>query len=112
MNAAIARVHEKHPDIDLRMSCDNIYGPMLTDMNHEWVKEVKRVACEVAGRDVALAGAQGSLDVAYAVMVTGLPACCFGLGRWTESNAHADDENILAEDLVMFTKFLAKLICG
>lgn len=112
MNAAIARVREKHPDINLKMSCDDIYAPMLTDMSHPWVKEVKRVAGEVAGREVRLAGAQGSLDVAYAVKVTGLPACCFGLGRRTESNAHADDENILVEDLVMYTKFLARLLCG
>ncbi len=111
MNATISRVKEKHPDIDLKMSCDDIYAPMLTDMNHPWVKEVKRVASEVAGRDVALAGAQGSLDVAYAVKVTGLPACCFGIGRRTQSNAHADDENIWIEDLVMYTRFLARLIC-
>ncbi len=112
MNAAIARVREKHPDINLKMSCDDIYAPMLTDMNHLWVKEVRSVAGEVAGREVRLAGAQGSLDVAYAVKVTGLPACCFGLGRRTQSNAHADDENILIEDLVMYMKFLARLICG
>ncbi len=112
MNAAIARVREKHPDINLKMSCDDIYAPMLTDMSHPWVKEVRRVAGEVAGREVRLAGAQGSLDVAYAVKVTELPACCFGLGRRTQSNAHADDENILVEDLVMYMKFLARLICG
>ncbi len=112
MNAAIARVREKHPDINLKMSCDDIYAPMLIDMNHPWVKEVKSVVGEVAGREVRLAGAQGSLDVAYAVKVTELPACCFGLGRRTQSNAHADDENILIEDLVMYMKFLARLICG
>ncbi len=112
MNAAISRVREKYPDIDFKMSCDDIYAPLLTDMNHPWVKEVKRVAGEVAGREVRLAGAQGSLDVAYAVKVTGLPACCFGIGRRTESNAHADDENIRVEDLVMYMKFLAKLLLG
>ncbi|MFA4935044.1 MAG: ArgE/DapE family deacylase [Candidatus Methanoperedens sp.] len=112
MNAALSRVKEKHPDIDFKMSCDDIYAPMLTDMNHPWVKEVKRVAGEVAGREVRLAGAQGSLDVAYAARVAGLPACCFGIGRRTESNAHADDENIRVEDLAMYTKFLARLICG
>ncbi|MCZ7357645.1 MAG: ArgE/DapE family deacylase [Candidatus Methanoperedens sp.] len=111
MNAAISRVREKHPDIDLKLSCDDIYAPMLTDMNHPWVKEVQNVATEVAGREVRLAGAQGSLDVAYAAKVTGLPACCFGLGRRLESNAHADDENIRVDDLEMFTKFLGRLIC-
>ena len=112
MNAAISRVREKHPDIDLKLSCDDIYAPMLTDMNHPWVKEVQNVATEVAGREVRLAGAQGSLDVAYAAKVTGLPACCFGLGRRLESNAHADDENIRVDYLEMFTKFLGRLICG
>jgi succinyl-diaminopimelate desuccinylase len=111
MKAAITRVREIHPDINLKISCDDIYAPMLTDMNHPWVKEVQRVASEVAGREVRLAGAQGSLDVAYAVKVTGLPACCFGLGRRTQSNAHAEDENIRVEDLVMYTKFLARLLC-
>ncbi len=110
MNDAVSRVKNKHPDIDLKMSCDDIYAPMLTDTNHPWVKEVKRVADEVTGRDVRCAGAQGSLDVAYAVKVTGLPACCFGIGRRMESNAHADDENIRVEDLVMFTKFLGNML--
>ncbi len=112
LNDAVSKVKDNHPDIDLKMSCDDIYAPMLTDMNHLWVKEVKRVADEVTGRDVRCAGAQGSLDVAYAVNATGLPACCFGIGRRMESNAHADDENIRVDDLVMYTKFLGKLICG
>lgn len=112
MNDAISIVKKKHPDIDLKMSCDNIYAPMLTDMNNPWVKEIKRVADEVTDRDVRCSGAQGSLDVAYAVKVTGLPACCFGIGRRMESNAHADNENIRVEDMVMYTKFLGKLICG
>jgi len=112
MNEAVSMVKTKNPDIDLKMSCDDIYAPMLTDMNHPWVKEVKRVADEVIGRDVRFVGAQGSLDVAYAVNVTGLPACCFGIGRRMESNAHADDENIRVEDLVMYMRFLGRLICG
>ncbi len=112
LNAVIWQVKEKNPEINLKMSCDHIYAPMLTDMDHPWVKEVQNVANEITGREVRLAGAQGSLDVAYAVKATGLPACCFGLGRRTESNAHAEDENILVEDLVMYTKFLGKLICG
>jgi succinyl-diaminopimelate desuccinylase len=112
MNDAISMVNKKHPDIDLKMSCDDIYAPMLTDINHPWIKEVKRVADEVSGRDVSFAGAQGSLDVAYAVNVTGLPVCCFGIGRRMESNAHADDENIRVEDLVMYMRFLGRLICG
>ncbi len=112
MRAALSLVREKHPDIDFKMSCDDIYAPMLTDMNHPWIKEVKRVAGEVAGREVRLAGAQGSLDVAYAARVAGLPACCFGIGRRTQSNAHADDENIRVEDLAMYTKFLARLVCS
>lgn len=111
MRDVISRAREKH-DIDLKLTCDEIYAPMLTDMNHPWVKEVQKIAGEVAGREVLLAGAQGSLDVAYAVKVTGLPACCFGLGRRTESNAHAVDENIRMEDLAMYTKFLARLLCG
>ena len=110
MNDAVSRVKKKYPDIDLKLSCDDIYAPMLTDMNNPWVQEVKRAADEVTGRNVRCAGAQGSLDVAYAVHVTGLPACCFGIGRRMESNAHADNENIRIEDMVMFTKFLGKLL--
>ncbi len=110
MRGTVAKVVQKYPDIDLKLSCDDIYAPLLTDMEHPWVKEVKRVADEVTGRDVRCAGAQGSLDVAYAVNVTGLPACCFGIGRRMESNAHADDENIMVEDLIMFTRFLARLL--
>ena len=106
----ISNVKLKHPEIELNYSCDEIYAPLLTDMDHPWVKEVQDVASEIAGRKISLAGAQGSLDVAYASRVTGLPACCFGIGRRTHSNAHADDENIMVDDLVMYTKFLGKLI--
>ena len=112
MNDAVSGLKNKHPDIDLMMSCDDIYAPMLTDMNNFWVKEVKKVVDQVSGRNVRCAGAQGSLDVAYAVKVTHIPACCFGIGRRMESNAHADDENIRVDDLVMYTKFLGNLICG
>jgi succinyl-diaminopimelate desuccinylase len=110
MKDAFSKVKAEHPDIDMKLSCDEIYAPLLTDLDHPWIKEVQRVASEVSGREVRFAGAQGSLDVAYAVKVTGLPACCFGIGRRTESNAHSDDENILVDDLVMYTKFLGKLI--
>jgi succinyl-diaminopimelate desuccinylase len=108
---ALLHVREKNPDIDFKWICDEIYAPMLTDMNHPWVKEVQSIASEVQGREVKLAGTQGSLDVAYAVKVTGLPACSFGVGRRTQSNAHADDENIQLADFVMYMKFLARLIC-
>ncbi len=111
-SGAISNVKNKSPDIDLEWSCDEIYGPMLTDTEHPWVREVKDAADKVTGKELMLAGAQGSLDVAYAVKVTGLPACCFGIGRRTKSNAHADDENISVEDLKMYTKFLGELICG
>ncbi|MCE8423258.1 MAG: ArgE/DapE family deacylase [Candidatus Methanoperedens sp.] len=107
---ALSKVRKEHPDIILKWSFDEIYAPLLTDMKHPWVNKVKSVADDVAGRDVSLAGAQGSLDVAYAVKVTGLPACCYGIGRRTQSNTHSDDENILIEDLVMYTKFLGKLL--
>lgn len=111
-DSVMVNIKQKHPEIYLKYSADEIYAPMLTDMNHPWVKEVQNAASEVAGQNVNLAGAQGSLDVAYAVKVTGIPACCFGIGRRTESNVHADDENIRVDDLVMYTKFLGKLICG
>ena len=108
----MSNVRLKYPQIELKYSFDEIYAPMLTDMNHPWIKEVRNIASATAGRTVNLAGAQGSLDVAYAVKVTGLPACCFGIGRRTQSNAHADDENIKIDDLVMYTRFLATLMCG
>ncbi len=106
----MSNILEKNQDLDLKYSFDEIYAPMVTDMSHPWIREVKRTASETAGKEVNLAGAQGSLDVAYAVQVTGLPACCFGVGRRTESNAHADDENIRVEDLMMYARFLGNLI--
>ena len=109
---ALSNVRKKHPDIVLKWICNEIYTPMLTDMNHPWVREVQRAAGEVSGREVMTAGTQGSLDVAYAVRVTGLPACCHGPGRRMQSRAHAEDENIRKEDLVTYTKFLGRLICG
>jgi len=67
----MSNVKLRHPEIDLKYSCDEIYAPMITDMNNSWVKEVQIVASETAGREVSLAGAQGSLDVAL---------CCQGHG--------------------------------
>jgi len=65
--------------------------PMLTDMNHPWVKEVRNIASATAGRMVSLAGHREAW-ISLCCQVTGLPACCFGIGRRTQSNAHADDE--------------------
>ena len=43
-DTAITNVRNKHPDLKISYSCDEIYAPMLTDMNHPWVKEVQTVA--------------------------------------------------------------------
>ncbi|MFU8766752.1 MAG: M20 family metallopeptidase [Candidatus Methanoperedens sp.] len=112
LNDALTRVREKDPGINMKFVCNEVYTPLLTDIDHPWVREVQRAANAAAGREVACAGTHGSLDVAYAVKVTGLPACCFGTGRNGESNAHGDDENIMVDDLVMYTKFLGRLVCG
>ena len=112
MNDALVSVREKDPELNMKLSCNEVYTPFLTDIDHPWVRKVQRAANAVTGREVTCAGTQGSLDVAYAVKVTGLPACCFGVGRSGESHAHGDDENIRVEDLVMYTKFLGRLMCG
>ncbi len=107
---AISKAKEKDPELSLELICNEVYSPFLTDINHPWIKEVQKVASEVTGREVKLTGTQGSLDVAYAVKVTSLPACCFGVGRRTESNAHGDDENIRISDFITYMKFLGRLI--
>src|SRR5659263_79950 len=43
-DTAITNVRNKQPDLNISYSCDEIYAPMLTDINHPWVKEVQTVA--------------------------------------------------------------------
>jgi len=59
-DTAMSNVKLRHPEIDLKYSCDAIYAPMLTDMNNSWVKEVQIVASETAGRSKPCR-AQGAL---------------------------------------------------
>ncbi|PXF61757.1 MAG: acetylornithine deacetylase [Candidatus Methanogaster sp.] len=86
------------------------YPPMYTDASHPWIGQVQTVANEVSDRKIGIAGAQGSLDVAYVIGITGQPVCCHGVGRVLESRAHAEDENVRIEDLVRYTKFLGLLL--
>ncbi|MEA3324768.1 MAG: M20/M25/M40 family metallo-hydrolase, partial [Euryarchaeota archaeon] len=86
------------------------YPPMCTDASHPWIGQVLAVANEVSDRKIGIAGAQGSLDVAYVIKITGQPVCCHGVGRVLESRAHAEDENVRIEDLVRYTKFLGLLL--
>ncbi|MEA1944600.1 MAG: ArgE/DapE family deacylase [Euryarchaeota archaeon] len=86
------------------------YPPMLTDPNDPWIKQVLSAANEVSDRKIDIAGAQGSLDVAYAIKITKQPVCCHGVGRLVESRAHAENENIRTEDLVRYTRFLGLLL--
>jgi succinyl-diaminopimelate desuccinylase len=112
LNEAVNRVGKNNPDIKFRLSCNEIYPPMLTDMAHPWIKEVQCAASEVSGREVRVAGTQGSLDVAYAVKITGIPACSYGVGRRMGGMVHGNDENIRINDMIEFMKFLGRLICG
>ncbi|NOQ29082.1 MAG: M20/M25/M40 family metallo-hydrolase, partial [Methanosarcinales archaeon] len=86
------------------------YPPMCTDASHSWIGQVLDVANEVSDRKIDIAGAQGSLDVAYVIGITEQPVCCHGVGRVLESHAHAEDENVRLEDLVRYTKFLWLLL--
>ena len=49
------------------------YPPMFTDPDDLWIKQVLSAANEVADRNIDIAGAQGSLDVAYAVKIARQP---------------------------------------
>lgn len=88
------------------------YPPMFADPNHPWIKKVLATANDVSDREISVAGAHGSLDVAYAIDITKQPVCCHGVGRLLESRAHAEDENIRIEDLVRYTRFLGLLLTG
>ena len=109
---ALDTARKKNPDIRFTLNCNEIYPPMHNDMNHQWIREVQDAASEVSGRKVRVVGTQGSLDVGYAVKVTGLPACCYGIGSRTESMAHGDNENIRIDNLIEFMKFLGRLLYG
>jgi succinyl-diaminopimelate desuccinylase len=86
------------------------YPPMRMDPDHSWVSEVAAAVEKVTGEMPKLSGAQVSLDQAYFAEVTGIPACVYGIGRQMESNAHGADENVRIDDLVSYSKFLAKLM--
>ncbi len=106
----LERSKQKDPDIKFNWTYEEVYPPMYTDSNHPWVKKVQKIASYARGEELELVGAQGSLDVAYAIQKTGLPVCCYGVGRLLESNDHAANENIRVDDLMNYAKFLGMLL--
>ena len=88
------------------------YPPISADPDHPWVRQVLAIANDLSDRNILPVGTQGSLDVAYAINITGQPFCCHGVGRLDESSAHAGDENIRIDDLVRYSKFMGLLLRG
>ncbi|MFQ6051820.1 MAG: M20 family metallopeptidase [Candidatus Hydrothermarchaeota archaeon] len=107
---ALKRSRERDPDLEFRWTYEELYPPMYTDPNHPWTKKVQRIASHVRGEELELVGAQGSLDVAYAIQKAGIPVCCYGVGRLLESKDHAANENVRIDDLMNYAKFLGVLL--
>jgi len=95
---------------DLELEIKPGYPPMFTDPDNKWVRRVKDAASAAFGVPKGIIGVQGGLDVAYVVQRTKQPACAFGVGRSTESNAHGSDENVRIHDLSAYVKFLVRLL--
>ena len=106
---AVEAIKKKH-GIDLEMHPKPGYPPMLTDPDDEWVSRVTEAASDAFGVSKGTIGVQGGLDVAYAVQRTNQPVCAFGVGSWTEGNAHGPDENVRISDLKNYVKFLVRLL--
>jgi len=107
---AVGRAKEKDPSLKCELACSQIYPPLYTPPEHPWVREVQEAADSAFGTAIETSGTQGSLDVAYAAAVAGMPACAFGIGRRVESGAHAPDENVRLEDISMYNRFLRILL--
>lgn len=110
LREAVESTKEKDPALRCELACNLIYPPLYTPPEHPWVREVQEAAASAFGTIVETSGTQGSLDVAYAARVTGMPACAFGVGRRVESGAHAPDENVRLEDIGMYNRFLHILL--
>jgi len=106
---AVETIKTKH-GIDLELHLKPGFPPMLTDPDDEWVSRVKGAASDAFGVSKGAIGVQGGLDIAYAVKKTYQPVCTFGVGSWTESNAHGPDENVRISDLKNYVKFLLRLL--
>ena len=107
--AAVEAIKTKH-GIELDLYPKPGFPPMLTDPNDEWVRRVREAASDAIGVSKGVIGVQGGLDVAYAVQKTNQPVCAYGVGSWTESNAHGPDENVRISDLTNYVKFLVRLL--
>lgn len=106
---AVEAIKRKH-GIDLELHPKPGFPPMFTDPDDEWVRRVQEAASDAFGVPKGTIGVQGGLDVAYAVLKTKQPVCAFGVGSWTESNAHGADENVRISDLKNYVKFLLRLL--
>jgi len=106
---AAETIKTKH-GIDLELHLKPGFPPMLTDPDDEWVSRVKDAASDAFGVSKRTIGVQGGLDIGYAVKKTHQPVCAFGVGSWTESNAHGPDENVRISDLKNYIKFLLRLL--
>ena len=106
---AVETIKTKH-GIDLELYLKPGFPPMLTDPDDEWVNRVKDAASDAFGVSKGTMGVQGGLDIGYAVKKTHQPVCAFGVGSWTESNAHGPDENVRISDLKNYIKFLLRLL--
>jgi len=107
--AAVEAIKTKH-GIELDLYPKPGFPPMFSDPDDEWVKRVQLAASDAIGVSKGPIGVQGGLDVAYAVQKTHQPVCAFGVGSWTESNAHGPDENVRISDLTNYVKFLVRLL--
>lgn len=106
----VEEIKKKH-GVELKWSCYDVYPPMFTDPDNKWIKEVCEKASEAFKVDKKIGGAQGSLDVAYAIQrIKPLAYCFFGVGSAIESYTHAADENVKIADLRSYTEFLINLL--
>jgi succinyl-diaminopimelate desuccinylase len=107
--AAVEAIKTKH-GIELDLYPKPGFPPMFSDPKDEWVRRVREAASDAIGVSKEVIGVQGGLDVAYAVQKTNQPVCAYGVGSWTESNAHGPDENVRISDLTNYVKFLLRLL--
>lgn len=105
VEALLASLRSRRPDIDARVRASRGRDAVATDPNHPFVAEVVRAVGDVVGRRPVPAGAPYATDASVFVPALGVPMAICGPGP--REIAHQTDEHVPIESLVAAARIYA-----
>ena len=111
IEAAIARVRTRAPDLHATVTVDLVQGPNDVPLDHAIVTTLQS-ACSAEGTPALIEGLSCWTDAAL-LSAAGIPAICYGPGDI--ALAHAVEEYVATDEIARATAVLARLVtdwCG